>query len=528
MTLLPRVSRLTSIFLRTRSATRLALLFLALVCLSLLTLESWSSYAARKAYLNAATTSTNNMARALADHAQASFDLVDTILFDVVERMQHASLSDDPARLQDFLAATVRKSTTLQGLFVFDAKGRYIFSALSGPAPTFNNSDRDYFIFHRTHVDRSVHIGRPVLGRTSGAWVIPVSRRIEHPDGSFAGVALATLKLDFFREFYESFDIGQAGTIFLASNNGRLIVRLPFNEKNIGIDISRGPVFQMRKQTGATGSATLVSVLDKVERLYAYRELRTYPLLIAVALSKNEVLARWRTSVYISGAGTLFLMAILVLLGTRVIGQLIEHERLQLALREAQSALEATNASLQLLALSDSLTGLANRRHFDQRLSVEFKRAMREQSSLALVMIDVDYFKRFNDQYGHVAGDSCLQLAAGAVQGGQRRPGDIAARFGGEEFAILLPNTDLQGACAVAEAVRAAIADARFAHAGSPLHIVTVSAGVYAGIPAKGAPARSLLEAADRNLYQAKAEGRNRVCCADAVAAPAGVAPRAS
>ncbi|MBC7455460.1 MAG: diguanylate cyclase [Massilia sp.] len=528
MTLLSRVSRLASIFLRTRSAIRLALLFLVLVCLSLLTLESWSSYAARKAYLNAATTSTNNMARALADHAEASIDLVDIILAGVVERVQNASLGEDPARLQGFLAATVHKSAPVQGLFVFNAQGRPISSALRGTVPTYNTADREYFIYHRTHADRLVHIGSPIVGRSSGIWVIPVSRRIEHPDGSFAGVALATIKLDFFREFYGSFDIGQAGTIFLATNNARLIVRLPFNEKNIGMDISGGPVFQMRKRTGATGSATLVSAFDKVERLYAYRELRAYPLLIAVALSKDEVLARWRTSVYISGAGTLFLMAILLLLGTRVIRQLIEHDRLQQALREAKSALEATNASLQLLALSDSLTGLANRRHFDQRLSVEFKRAMREQSSLALVMIDVDYFKRFNDHYGHVAGDNCLQLAARAVQGGQRRPGDIAARFGGEEFAILLPNTDLQGACAVAEAVRAAIADARFAHAGSPMHIVTVSVGVHAGIPAKGLSSFSLLEAADRSLYQAKAEGRNRVCGAESVASSAGVGPRAT
>ena len=511
---------ITPSFLRGRSATRFAMGFLALVCLSLLALESWSSYAARSTYLREANTSTVNMARALADHAESSIDLVDTILTGVVERVQHGALRDDPARLQALLVTLVGRTASLQGLFLFDAQGRYLLTSLAAPLPGVNNSDREYLIYHRTHTDRGPHVGNAVLSRSSGVWVIPVSRRLEHPDGSFAGVALATLKLDFFRAFYDSFDIGRAGAISLASDSGRLIVRRPFSEKNIGIDINRGHVFELRQEKGATGSAIMVSAIDRVERLLTYRQLRNYPLLVLVALSKDEVLARWRTSVYVSGAGTLFLIVMLLLLGARMIRQLIERERLQHELREAQQALEATNASLQLLALSDGLTGLANRRHFDQRLSLEFKRAMREQSPLALVMIDVDYFKRFNDHYGHVAGDSCLQMVAKAVQGGQRRPGDVAARFGGEEFAILLPGTDLAGALAVAQAVRAAIADARFPHSASPLGMITVSAGVHAGIPVRGQPLRALLEAADRALYQAKAEGRNRVCWGASTQAP--------
>jgi diguanylate cyclase (GGDEF)-like protein len=244
--------------------------------------------------------------------------------------------------------------------------------------------------------------------------------------------------------------------------------------------------------------------------------LRTYPLLIAVAPSKEEILAGWRTNTYAGVAGTLFLLAVLMFLGSRMIRQLIEREHLQRELREAKTALEANNASLRLLALSDGLTGLANRRHFDQRLSAELRRAIRDQSPIALVMIDVDYFKKFNDHHGHVAGDACLQMVARAVLAGQRRPGDIAARFGGEEFAILLPDTDLDGAFAVAESVRAAIAELKFAHGASPFRTLTVSAGVHACVPGRGQQARSLIEAADRGLYQAKAEGRNRVCATPA------------
>jgi diguanylate cyclase (GGDEF)-like protein len=191
-----------------------------------------------------------------------------------------------------------------------------------------------------------------------------------------------------------------------------------------------------------------------------------------------------------------------------------ERPRLQRELSEAKTALEINNASLELLAMSDGLTGLANRRYFDQHLEIELKRAIRNQSPIALVMIDVDHFKKYNDHHGHVGGDAGLQAVAKAVQAGQHRPADVAARFGGEEFAILLPDTDIDGAVAVAESVRAAIAGLRIAHDASPDGILTISAGVHALIPARGDPAHLLVEAADRCLYQAKAEGRNRVCTA--------------
>lgn len=259
---------------RRRSVTGLAMIFLALVCLSLLAVDGWNIYSSRKAYLADANTSTVNMARALADHAEASFDLVDTILSGVVERVQHGELAVEPDRLHGYLKETVASTPALQGLFLYDAAGQWLLNSLPGPSPLLNNGDREYFAFHRMHADKSAHVGDPVRSRSSGAWVIPVSRRLDHADGSFAGVALATVRIEFFRAFYDSFGIGQDGAIVLAFDNGRFLLRRPFNERDIGADFSGGPLFRLWKQNGETGSAILVVRSDKIERLVTYRHLR--------------------------------------------------------------------------------------------------------------------------------------------------------------------------------------------------------------------------------------------------------------
>ena len=170
---------------------------------------------------------------------------------------------------------------------------------------------------------------------------------------------------------------------------------------------------------------------------------------------------------------------------------------------------------LEELAMVDGLTGLGNRRQFDQALDREFKRAVRDHKPLALLMIDADHFKAYNDTYGHQAGDDCLCAIASAIQSAMRRPGDIEARYGGEEFAVLMPNTDEAGAVAVAEAIQINLATSRIKHAGSPHQQVAVSIGVAVFLPPGANNASQLVRAADRALYGAKRAGRNRIQTAD-------------
>ncbi len=174
-------------------------------------------------------------------------------------------------------------------------------------------------------------------------------------------------------------------------------------------------------------------------------------------------------------------------------------------------SLEQANAKLEVFSNQDALTGLANRRRFDDTLQRELRRARRDGEALALLLIDADHFKAYNDAWGHPAGDGCLRAIADAITAGARHPADLAARYGGEEMALILPNTDLDGAVAVAERIRQAVEELRIPHPTSATGVVTVSVGVAMVAGGSEQAAAALIERADRALYAAKAGGRNAV-----------------
>jgi two-component system chemotaxis family response regulator WspR len=179
-------------------------------------------------------------------------------------------------------------------------------------------------------------------------------------------------------------------------------------------------------------------------------------------------------------------------------------------LQELGRQLAEKNAILERLSALDGLTGIANRRRFDDSLDAEWRRARRDKTPLSLILIDIDHFKRYNDHYGHLGGDDCLRQVARALAGVVHRPGDVVARYGGEEFVILLPATDADGAATVAETLRAVIETLRIPHARSDTaDCVTISLG-SATVFADGDGQQALIAAADGALYEAKKQGRNR------------------
>jgi diguanylate cyclase (GGDEF)-like protein len=187
-------------------------------------------------------------------------------------------------------------------------------------------------------------------------------------------------------------------------------------------------------------------------------------------------------------------------------------EQLQRLVDERTAMLEQINQQLQRLTTIDGLTGIANRRRFDDVLQSEWRRARRGNAPMACIMIDIDNFKAFNDRYGHLRGDDCTKQIAAALRAGANRAGDLLARYGGEEFAVILPETTLEGALAVAQMLRARVEGLGIPHdASDTAAVVTISAGVASAIPRRDEPAETLVAEADRALYRAKHAGKNRV-----------------
>ncbi|PZU96297.1 MAG: diguanylate cyclase response regulator [Leptolyngbya sp.] len=186
--------------------------------------------------------------------------------------------------------------------------------------------------------------------------------------------------------------------------------------------------------------------------------------------------------------------------------------------RLLEQQLAADNQILQQLAVQDSLTGIANRRAFDEKLAYEWKLCRREQTPLAVVLCDVDYFKPYNDTYGHISGDQCLRAIAAVLDTVIRRPADLAARYGGEEFALILPKTDLEGALHLLNRLRSTLRARAIVHPKSSVSpYVSLSFGLAVAIPDQQLEPEDVLRAADAALYQAKAEGRDRIVVAPAL-----------
>lgn len=509
------------------SITFWATVFVGAVCLSLIGVDVWRSLNARGAQLLDMERLSSNVARAMAQQADDTIKAADTALTDIVERIETDGVGAPAlARIHRQMVAQVANLPQLNGLFVYDASGKWLVNSRATFEQTFNNSDREYFIYHRTHADRRPHVGEPVVSRATGKWIIPVSRRFDKADGSFGGVALATLDIEYFRRFYQSLDVGARGAVALVSNHGVLMLRRPFDDNRIGISIRDSTLFRAYANgagPGRIGSGFFASPNDGEMRLNSYRPLENYPLFVTAALSREEMLERWRHDTFMRSIGVVMLAALLGFFGKRLVGQIKLRERAEKELRDARDALESANRTLERQAMQDGLTGLANRRQFDVTLGNEFSRAMRHADTLAFVMIDVDYFKQYNDLYGHSAGDEVLRSVSKLIRAlTPKRPGDLTARYGGEEIGILLPNTDMDGAHAVAERIRRAIENMRMAHSGSVFGVVTISAGVATISPQRGMhQATMVVEAADKALYAAKSAGRNRVCAAPQQVAPA-------
>lgn len=478
--------------------------FISLVCVSLILATLWQIKQSANERLASARSAVLNIVRATEQQATDTVRQADNTLRNIAERIETDGLGTAQLeRLAQLMKHNVVEVEGLQGLFVYDAQGNWIANSFSQIQVGLNNSDRDYFIWHRDNSSAAVHIGSIVVSRTTGELIVPISRRLNHPDGRFAGVALATVPVAYFQAFFQRMAVDEQGVIFLALGNGDLLARRPTIEKIMTTNLAKGEIFSKYLPVADQGTAIVTSVVDGVERLYAYQRIPGLPLVTAAGLSMQSVYASWWEYVWRSFALTGVMILVLGLLGGLIWRQVQQ-------LMVAEKRLGKAHRELELLARTDGLTGVANRRAFDIALQREWAQA--EHRGLGVILLDIDWFKQYNDRYGHLDGDQCLRRMAALLSDQLDAHHGLVARYGGEEFVILLPGSDLTQAAAAAERIRAAVAEAQWVHAGSPLGVVSISAGVASTSGLAAGSAMALLQRADGLLYKAKQQGRNRIC----------------
>ncbi|MCJ2092995.1 sensor domain-containing diguanylate cyclase [Methylobacterium sp. J-072] len=395
-------------------------------------------------------------------------------------------------------AATARDMGVM---IVLDEHGDIVADLDATPPRKGNYADRDYFRAHQTRASLGLFVGQPLISRLTGERMLPFSRRITKPDGSFGGVVMGSMKLSYFTRLFSQIALGRDSAINLYLRDGTRVMRQPFVEADIGANIASAPTFQGFARQHS-GSFVHTSVRDGIERHYTFTRVGDLPLILNVALSTDEIEAEWRVKALVIGG------IVLVLCGLTIALSLLFGRELRRR--------EAMQAELERLSLTDTLTRLPNRRAFEDAGAQAWEVAQRNGQSLSLLIVDADHFKRFNDHYGHQVGDEVLQGLARRLSASVHRPNDLVCRVGGEEFAILLPDTDQAGALRIAEKVHAEVATLAIGSAGIGAGAVTVSIGLAAMVSGgtEVSALADLYRLADTALYEAKAGGRNQTRCA--------------
>ena len=448
--------------------------------------------------LQAATRSTTNIAQLINADVLRNVELYDLALKGLIAAKKREDLSQVGANIQHLVQFDLAAAAPFKGeVLLLDANGAVIAdSSTLYPTPR-NFADRDYFQVHAKDALAGLFISRPFRIRCDcdQVWRMAFSRRVSGPNGEFAGVAVATMRLAYFDQLFSTLTIGNGSSVNLLSNKGILLAQQPLLESDmINKDLSARPNFKRMLREG-DGSFQAISAITGKERLYTFTNVGELPLIVVVALSSEDVFAPWKRAALLTSGATGILCVGLLWLTWMLRRELRRRYRAERVLSE--------------LAATDALTGLPNRRILDERLRLEWDRAQRSTEPMTLLMIDVDHFKAFNDRHGHHGGDEALRTVAQVIGSNIRRPADLAARYGGEEFAVVLPHTDAKGAWVIAEHIRSSVEHLpRVAGSERP---ITVSIGMSTWDKRSRMSLEALLLSADQALYEAKHTGRNRI-----------------
>ena len=461
----------------------------------------------RRSAWEQARVSSGNLVAAIESDIERNIDLYDLSLMTVVENFRRPGLDRLNPEIRHLVlfdhAATAEYMGSIR---VVDRHGMVVLDSRTLHSPKLDYADQEFFGKHARDPDPGLHISRPALD-ADGQSIIRLSRRLSLADGSFAGVVAGALRIAYFDDLFRKLTLGSGSTIALLCTDGTVVARWPFYDGAVGRNLAASTLFKHYGPNARGGTFESKAMRDGVERFFTYSQVGRLPLILAVGLSSDQIDAGWRRDTAILGLVAALLVVAAIFLKRRM-------------RQELERRLKAEEA-LALQARTDSLTGLPNRRHFDETLSREWRRAQRTRSPLGLLMIDADHFKAYNDRFGHQAGDELLAAIGQCIAGTTKRAMDFAARYGGEEFIVLLTGLDALDAVKLGERICHAVAALGEASTGVPLAPMTVSIGVACIIPDGRAIHQDLLGAADRALFDAKQGGRNRVVAATPPSSPA-------
>ncbi len=420
----------------------------------------------------------------------------------------------DPGNFDRFL----RDMEAPQAIFptfqvsIINSAGFLAYSSTGAVTTPVDLRDRLHYRYHLTTPGDELYISRVVVGRVSNTLSLQFTRKLVDLGGAFKGVLVLSVAHDHFTQFLRTVALPPDGLVALVGSDGWLRARV--DSYDPGVAALPASVFETPLQEApfldtdrpAVGQYQMSASIDGVRRVGAYRRLPGFPLVVLVMLSEAEVEAVARDIVGPFVGGGLLLTLLLALALTAAL-------RLGLRREAVITAMVQREAQLRDLANNDVLTGIANRRYFLDRAAVEVGRSLRHRRPLALAMLDLDHFKRINDQYGHAGGDAVLQELVRRVRARLRRE-DLIGRLGGEEFALLLPETEIEGALTALDLIRSLIAEPPFTLPDGRHVAVTASIGVADLRGDSGFVPETLehlLKRADDALYAAKRGGRNRV-----------------
>ncbi len=450
-----------------------------------------------------------NLTKMLEEHALATVQKTDLMLREVQwsvrpsdMRLVHGGSGARKRELHALLKSLVENAPEIAVMHVSNAQGSYIYSSLD-VVPAINIGDRDYFKRQQNDAAAGLVISPPLISRTTGKWTLVLSRRIDLEDGSFAGIVNVILNLDYFQQFYRTFNLGAHGVVAMYDREYHLSARYPPSEEMMGKVIPIGVKSYIDK--GDTfGIYHVTTSLDGVQRQMGFRQVKDLPLYVFAGLGDDDYLARWHQHVWEYSTGAL-------IFGLVVIGFVFRQWRAEEALHDSEIKSRYAEEQINNLAFYDPLTGLPNRRLLHDRLQHALDSSGRSGKEGALLFMDLDNFKNLNDTLGHDIGDLLLQQVAKRVELTVRK-GDTVARLGGDEFVVILEGLSEKSieAAAQTETVGEKIIAAFKQTFQLGMHerhsTPSIGATLFKG---QSQTIEEIIKQADIAMYQAKKSGRN-------------------